>query len=93
MAIKKDCTCGRRNVEGRLYKESDDDKYKAFEAVCGGTIGAVVAGPVGAIVGGTIAHKAASYFVKRLGTNSQGKVRYRFTCPACGKEWTEWVYE
>lgn len=93
MAIKKDCTCGRRNVEGRLYKEKDDDKFKAIETICGGAFGAMIAGPVGAIVGGTIAHKATNYLIKRRETDSRGRVCYRFTCPACGKEWTEWIYE
>ena len=93
MAIKKDSNCGRRNVEGRLYQNSDDKKLEAFEATMGTIAGFCFGGPIGALVGGTLLHKGTKWLNKRDHTSGDGKVLYRFTCPACGKEWTEWINE
>ena len=90
MAIKKDCkSCGRRNVEGRLYRNDADKKLEAFEATIGTAAGFLVGGPIGAVVGGTLFHKGTKWLTKRDNTSSDGKVLYRFTCPACGEEWTD----
>lgn len=94
MVIKQDCKgCGRRNVEGRLYQDSSDNALTAFESVCGTVGGFCLGGPIGAAVGGTLAHKATKWVIKKCNSNDDGKVRYRFTCPACGHEWFDWVNE
>lgn len=53
----------------------------------------MLGGPIAAMVGGTLVHKGSKWLHKRDYTSSDGKVLYRFTCPACGKEWVEWIYE
>lgn len=93
MAIKLDCPkCGRKNVEGRVYRDEGAKVLIGIETVCGTIGGFLIGGPVGAMVGGTLMKKGFDVISK---DRSDGKVLYLFTCPNpnCKHEWKEYIVE
>lgn len=93
MAIKLDCPkCGRKNVEGRVYRDEETKVLTGIETVCGTIGGFLIGGPVGALVGGTLIKKGFDVISK---DRSNGKVLYLFTCPnpSCKHEWKEYIVE
>lgn len=71
--------CGRANVKGKNMRLSSDLGSMAT----GGALLGSFAGPPGAAIGG-IGGAIAGKFV-----NMCFKNEYKYTCPRCGKTWTE----